>query len=330
MKKMLKGLNNVHMPSKDRPDVFIFGSARSGSTLMHEMITSQDDFKPIKVPFDLRYQPIADYMSARGINDWGDYYKDEAAPVIEGYIKGIQEGKLHISDPFFYNNYNRWITRRVAFKVLHACEDRIQWFEDTFSGKIVYLLRHPIPVAFSRRQIPRLRTFVESPFKRFFTAEQLAYGTNIIDNGTDMQRAVVDWAFQNLVSLREIGPNWTVITYEQMVLDPEPVVDLLCKNLMVDQPENMMERLTSPSYSSKWSDDATNKVLNNLKTSASGGGDDSKQWLIYDKWKQKVSDEEEAQLMEILEVFGLDYYKIGSAMPHERFWLKSDDARKSA
>lgn len=320
MKKMLKGFNNMHMPSTTKKDVFIFGSARSGSTLMHEMITSQPEFKPIKVPFDLRYQPIADYMAARGIKDWGDYYDDAAAPVIEEYIKSIQSGKLHISDPMFYNNYNRWITRRVAFKVLHSCEDRIQWFEDTFNGKIVYLLRHPIPVAFSRRQIPRLQTFVDSNFSRFFTEKQLSYARNIIENGTDMQRAVVDWAFQNVVSLREIGPNWTVVTYEQMVMDPTPIVDALCNNLDLPNPEGMMDRLTSPSYSSKWSDEATNKVLNSLKTGGKAG-DNHKSWLIYDKWKEKVSDEEEKQLMEILEVFELDTYSIGSAMPHERYWM---------
>lgn len=323
MKQLLKHVNNIHLSSKTRPDVFIFGSARSGSTLMHEMITSQPGFKPIKVPFDLRYPPIAQYMREHGVNDWADYYEERATPVIEEYIKSIQSGKTHISDPYFFNNYNRWISRRIVFKLLHACEDRIQWFEDTFQGKIVYLLRHPIPVGFSRRQIPRLQTFVDSRFSRFFTKAQLAYAQGIIDNGSDMQKAVVDWAFQNSVSLRKAGDDWTIITYEQLVLNPEPIVDALCNNLSLSKPDDMMARLTSPSYSSKWSDDATNKVLNSLKADENNGvGDEHKQWLIYDKWKEKVSDEEEQQLMDILDVFELDFYKIGSAMPHERFWLK--------
>jgi hypothetical protein len=146
MHSRLKALNNIHIPS-GQPDVFIFASARSGSTLMHELILTQPGFKPCKVPFDLRYEPIARHLAKAGIGSWADLYTERATEAIETYIRGISKGEIHISDPFFFRNHYRLVTRRIAFKVLHACEDRIAWFNETFNGRIVYLLRHPIPVS---------------------------------------------------------------------------------------------------------------------------------------------------------------------------------------
>jgi len=323
MKDTLKKLNNLHRSSDSRADVFIFGTARSGTTLMHEMVTSQTGFKPVKVPFDLRYKPIAKYMRERGIKGWSDYYSEYATLVIKEYITGIQTGKIHISDPYFFKNYNRWMTDRIVFKILHSCEDRLQWFQETFGGHIIYMLRHPIPVAFSRRQIPRLETFLTSRYRRFFSRAQLSYANGIVQNGTHMQRAVLDWALQNAVSLNYMAQDATIISYEQLVVDPDPIVKTLCSRLNLSDPDAIKDRLTNPSYSSKWSDEETNSILNKMKSSGSSSDASTQDWLIFDKWKNRLGQGEEELLMEILDVFELDTYQVGSPHPHERYLIDS-------
>jgi hypothetical protein len=325
MRSALKALNNIHIPSGD-PDVFIFASARSGSTLMHELILTQPGFKPCKVPFDLRYEPIARHLATGGIRSWADLYTESATDVIHAYVRGISSGKIHISDPFFFRNRFRLFTRRIAFKILHACEDRIGWFNQVFNGRIVYLLRHPIPVSFSRRQIPRLEVFVTSDYSRHFSRGQLEFARKVIDSGTDMERAVLDWCLQNSVALRQVADDWTIVSYEQLVLDPEPVVARLAKRLDLPRPERMLARLKKPSYSTKWSDDKTKKVLEErLQVGEERADKKLDTWLI-EKWREKVDDDEERRLMKILEVFELDLYRHGDSLPASRFWIRSQEA----
>jgi len=288
---------------------------------MHEMVTTQPGFKPSKVPFDLRYAPIYDYMSQHGIEQWADYYEDDAQNVIADYINGIRHGKIKITDPFFFNNHYRWCTNRVVFKVLHACEDRIGWFEEAFNSKIIYMLRHPVPVAYSRAQIPRLETFITSKYNRFFSNEQLKYAKGILDTGSLLQKAVCDWAFQNSVSLRNIGENWTVVSYEQLVVEPEPIIEALANNLALPNVDVLRNRLYYPSHSTRWSDDATNSRLMSLKNLNEQERKTTNDWLIHEKWRSKISCTDRAQLTEILDVFELDIYSIDSPMPHSRYWV---------
>ncbi len=325
MRSRLKALNNIHIPS-GKPDVFIFASARSGSTLMHELILTQPGFKPCKVPFDLRYGPIARHLASGGIQSWADLYTESATDVIHAYIRGISDGKIHISDPFFFRNHFRLLTRRIAFKILHACEDRISWFSDTFGGRIVYLLRHPIPVSFSRRQIPRLEVFVTSDYKRHFSRSQLDFARRVIDSGTDMERAVLDWCLQNSVALRQATDEWTIVSYEQLVLDPEPVVEALARRLDLPEPKRMLARLNKPSYSTKWSDEKTKKVLEERLHDGEERADKRLNTWLVEKWREKIEEGEEHRLMEMLDVFELDLYRSGDALPASRFWIRSPAA----
>ena len=86
MRSRLKALNNIHIPS-GKPDVYIFASARSGSTLMHELILTQPGFKPCKVPFDLRYEPIANHLARGGIHSWADLYTVTAGAETEPFTQ---------------------------------------------------------------------------------------------------------------------------------------------------------------------------------------------------------------------------------------------------
>jgi hypothetical protein len=40
-----------------------------------------------------------------------------------------------------------------------------------------------------------------------------------------------------------------------------------------------------------------------------------------EKWRKKVDGREEGRVMKILDIFGLDVYRSGDALPDERIWI---------
>ena len=171
-------------------------------------------------------------------------------------------------------------------------------------------LRHPIPVSLSRQDLPRLKVLLSSDFRELLTAEQAALSERIVTAGSDLDRAVLDWCLQTAIPLARAEPDWTIVTYEQLVVDPLPVLRALSLRLELPRPERMERRLTTPSSSTHQSDQATRDRL----------GDADRTWLI-DKWKAKAGPADVARAMETLSAFGIgDLYRPESALPG-RFWV---------
>ncbi len=100
------------------------------------------------------------------------------------------------------------------------------------------------------------------------------------------------------------------MTYEQLVVDPLPVLRALSLRLELPRPQRMERRLTTPSSSTHQSDQATRDRL----------GDADRTWLV-DKWKAKAEPAHVARAMETLSAFGIgDLYRPESALPG-RFWV---------
>ena len=313
IKHLIETHNNIHRPS-DKPNIFLFSSPRGGSTWLMELVLTQPGFKPCDEPFDLRKPFIKENLSKLGLSTWSDLYNPDKASLVEEYVNAICNGSLHSLDRFFHRNHYRLITRRVIFKILHAGEDRINWFADRFNGKIIFLLRHPIPVSLSRKFLPRLHTFLNGDFKRHFTKDQLDYADNIFNNGTKLEQSVLDWCFQNSIPLRDATTDWIVVSYEQLVVDPMPVINLITEKLAFEKPNRIIKQLSVPSASTRQSDEETKQRL-----SGSNGITD-RTWLV-EKWRDKLTAEEEHKAMEILKVFDIDVYNAGSAIPNDRIWI---------
>jgi hypothetical protein len=103
------------------------------------------------------------------------------------------------------------------------------------------------------------------------------------------------------------------VTYEQLVIDPVPVLDLLAKRVELPDPDRMKSRLQRPSGSTHQSEAATRKVLER-------GQSQNRQWLV-EKWKKRVDADTEHRLMEALSVFEIDAYTAGSTLPTDRYWV---------
>ena len=309
----VRHFSSVHI-SGTRPNVCILSSPRSGSTWLLELILTQRGFKPCNEPFNIRKTAVSQRL---GLTQWEDLYSDARVPAMESYLQTFLQNSYSAA---FKNlrpgeRYYRSLTSRIAFKILHACEHRVGWLQDTLNARVVFLLRHPIPVALSREELPRLTAFLDSDFRRFLTREQQQLADEVLGNNKPLELGVLDWCLQNCVPLQHFRDSLLLVTYEQLVLKPAPLLEALARYLELDSVDRMFERIDRPSASvSKSAPDTANR----LQAAERDGSD--REWLV-EKWRSRVDEDEERKLMKIVEGFGLDIYQSGSSRPAEPYWL---------
>ncbi|HZD80514.1 MAG TPA: sulfotransferase [Actinomycetota bacterium] len=308
--RTVKAGSNLHRPD-GRPNVFLYSTPRSGSTWLMELIWSQPGFKTCNQPLYLE-NPVVRRRS--GIRDWDELYGTEVTQKLQRYLGRICAGRIGFTNPSPLRTPYRPISHRIVFKEIHAPADRVNWIRDTFDARVVYLLRHPIAVAISSERWPVLPTFLHGDYRRHFRPEQLTEAERIAAQGTDLERGVLSWCLQNAVALREATPDWAVVTYEQLVLDPEPVIQELCAKLALPSPERMRDRLGVPSVNVRFkSAEETRRLL------TEGAAGDRP--ILVEKWRRKVDRGAESRVMRILELFELDAYRDDDVLPDARLWI---------
>ena len=309
-KQVLKQVPNIHRPD-GRPNVFLFSTPRSGSTWLMELIWSQPGFKYCAEPLNLRNPGVRQHL---GVGEWRQLYSNDAIPLLHDYFQAFCEGRLRFKNPNPFKGYFRPVTHRIVFKEIHAGGAIINWFRDNFNARVVVLLRHPLAVSLSREELPTLTTFIDSDYQHHFSAEQLEYSQRIVNSGTRLERGVLAWCLQNAVPLRDATDDWAIISYEQMVLAPLPLVGYLADKLQLPLPDRMMNRLTVPSGVKAKSDKPTQDLL--------AEGDSTKRPWLVEKWRRKVDDAEERAAMAILERFEIDAYRFGDPLPAGWLWVR--------
>lgn len=305
-------LTSVHRPN-DLPNALIVSAPRSGSTWLLELVLTQPGFKPCSEPFNLRKQAVVRRL---GLERWEQLNDEDNLPQMKAYLETFLENRyvaafkgLRPGQPF-----HRYLTHRIAFKILFACEHRLDWLQQTLRARTVVMVRHPIPVALSRKALPRLESFLEPGFREHLSPEQLRAARRLAASGDGLQRAVLDWCLQYCVPLQRFREDFLLVTYEQLVMRPEPVLHALADHLQLPSVEPMRARIGRPSASVSKSGAATASFLSD------GSARDDRRWLI-DKWRSSLSSQREDALMHIVQDFDIDVYAAGDSMPVDRYRL---------
>ncbi len=129
------------------------------------------------------------------------------------------------------------------------------------------------------------------------------------------QKAVLDWCLQNAIPLRQARPEWIVLSYEQLVVEPEVVIPYLAKALNLRKPDLMTQRLLQASRSTGKSSAESQALLADTEQGR------AQRRSLVKRWREKISPEREAAAMQILETFGIDMYESGRSMPVEKYLL---------
>ena len=311
MKALVKGLSNFHKKGP-LPDIFLFSTARGGSTLIAESLVTQGKIKLCDEPLNLR-NPIV--RSKLGIENWeGLLPCSEREFLLRAYFDKIMNNKLPMFNPRpFSRNYVPF-SNRFIFKILHGGTDMVNWFRDELGGMILILFRHPIAVTLSRKVYPALPFFLENEhYRKWFTKQQIKLAKAIINEGSHFEKGIVSWCLQNCPILKNPDKrDWTMLTYEDFVLNPLESAFFLSEKLQLSNPERITQNVTRPSRVVYQSADDTKEFFKKR-------ADERNPWFLIEKWKKKISKDHEKRAFDILEVFEVDLYKRNEVLPNSKY-----------
>ena len=307
IKQILKSRLNCHKQG-DYPNVFIFSTPRSGSTWLQELIWTQPGFKCISEPLNIRVPEIRNIL---GVDSWLQLYENEEKIRIINYLSAFCNGKYHFRNPNPLKKNSQFLTNRIVFKILNGGEFWINDIAQQCNGKVVYLIRHPIAVSLSRQQLPRLDIFCTESILNHLPAKAKNTAKKIYLNGDFLEKAVLSWCIQNKIALQNLGKNALIITYEQLAVNPNPILYRLSSWLELSHMEKLFSQLSIPSFSSVQSEKETHDLFKK--------GEEGKKFI--EKWRKNLSKERLEGLFSIVNDFDIGIYPEGSLMPDNSYLI---------
>lgn len=292
-----------------KPHIIIFTTPRSGSTWLSQCIYSNKGIRLVDEPFNIRRKLIRELL---GIAAWDKLYGSDSHTNIISYFNKIISGKYPygaLSPKPFARGYSMFSTR-IVFKILHACEDKIDLISDAFNTRNIVLLRHPIPVTQSRDVYPRLDSLVKLG-KHRFNYEQKIFIDSILSRGSDFELGILDWCLQNFYSLQSDHSNFIIVTYEQLLMDPEPVLEHLSEYCILNK-DKLIKNIEKPSYSTYKSSKETQDQLKEQSMNRE---------RLLNKWRPKVTNEEINFVQKALDIFGIDIYSAENSYPNRKYLI---------
>lgn len=313
---LLRAGLNFHRPGGEK-DIFLFATARGGSTWMMEILASQPGMKFYDEPLNIRRSNV---QHTGLFKDWREIMPDGGRrDDIIDYLKALQENRYRFMNPLPFRWNHRFVTDRIVFK-MHGVEHLINDIKSECNGSVVFLLRHPIPTTLSRYTFPRLDQFVLSCHyeREYLDAAQVREIRRIYCQGDKLQRGVLSWCFENLVPLRfSDTADWVTITYEEMLLNSERMCRLLAQRLNLPDVETLVAAVNRPAANIAMSGKDTHNVLRDPD-------EQNRKRSLVKKWKNKLTEAEEKACFDVLDLFGIDAYRPTSFTAHERYLHFSD------
>jgi hypothetical protein len=295
-------LFNTHKPS-GKPNVLLFSMPRSGSTWLMELVWSQPEFKAINEPLNLKGSWLQKKSRIQGFQE---LYSEYARQKTVNYFKGIAEGKYHFLNPNPLRKNARFFTSRIVYKVIHGGELFINDIAQNTNSKVVYLIRHPIAVALSRRQIPRTQELTSDFVMSHFDKKEQDYAKKMMLQGNDMEVKVLTWCIQNKLALSQKNKNWLLLSYERLTCHPEEVLNALAKHVELPNLDLMIESVNIPSAVSVQSEKDSVSLMKNESI--------ERQKLI-SKWRSKVSKETQQKCFDVCKNMNFEVYTINDDLP---------------
>ena len=316
----LKGrLLNHHRPG-DRPDIFLFSTARSGSTFLMEILSAQRGMKIVNEPLQLNYPHV------RASLGWDSWEEAVTAPDrrerFERHFGRIRNNEIPMLNRPPYRRGGKFFTNRITFKVLHGGEDLVEWFEDALGGVILILKRHPIPTARSHYLHPRLAHFERQPeVMARLDGPQKRLLRETLSCGDHFRMGIVSWCLQNMfLGGDHARSSWTTTYYEDLTLSPQDSVDALTDRLQLDPTPDAEALARRPSGSTRYSKSDTKDYFES--------GEDDRRFLV-EKWVADTSADEIAFVADALHVFAIEDYRADDPYPQRARHPRTDTTEEA-
>lgn len=315
LKYLLRSVSNVHVHG-GKKNIVINATPRGGSTWLMEIIASQPGMKYYDEPFNIRRNNV---QRTGLFSRWEDLQPEYAdSKKITDYLNALSKNRYRFMNPPPFRKNYRPLTNRIVFK-LHELEHLIDTIAQECNCQILYLVRHPIPNSLSRAVVPRLNQFLTSKYYRETCLNEAQWRDigNVARTGSDLQRHVVSWCFENIIALRSChASGWTVLSYEELVINPEKSCDLLYRELDLEDRNRLLASVSKPAANIKMSEQESVDIIR----SDSGRARNRR---LLTRWKDKVTSQEEQEAFDVLAIFGIDAYQRDMFLPNH--WLLNFD-----
>ncbi len=312
--------------SGTRPDIFIFSTQRSGSTLLFDMTASQRGMKAVGEPLQERKQPVtAQYLP----HLYSRYVQLDTAMEngLRRYMQDLLAGRFTGGFERSYDLFNprhHFRTSRNVVKILRA-NHLLPWFIETFPGRYVFLVRHPIPTALSRARNgwnAPIDSFIrQNQWFEKLSKEQRQFVTDVESGrvaAAIIRRHILVWCLEHvgMEALLGSGPGGhsgpsdhsgtapLFLPYETLITAPENVINTLVNTLEIEDAVAFAEALQRPSRSSRYSEQDTHEAIH----------EGHRQSLV-EAWSQRVDTSLVAFVGDALSVFGIPWYRADNPYP---------------
>ena len=282
-----------------RKALLVFASPRGGSTWLEELLRTVPATATLWEPLD-----IARNQAFERIGFWWRQYipPDAEWPEAEVEFERLFAGK-RLSPYLTQTSSLKDLVRAERLIIKFVRGNRLlPWLVGRFElPPPVLFVRHPCAVVASQLRygawssIPRLSEVPPHRYDDLLSLERELAGSD----PTPEERLAALWCMDHLHALTDprCGDAWSLVTYEQLVLDPAATLTGLFTRWGLDVPDRALEIARRPS-----------------RTTLQGGGIATGEQDI-DRWRQRLTHEQVERILAIVARAGISLYDEES-LPH--------------
>ena len=277
-----------------RKNIFVAGTARSGTTWLSNIIASQ-------LPCRLMFEPFHS-TKVNAFNQFHYFHymrPGEDNQELWSFCQRIFTGKIR----------DGWIDRRVEriFPSHRLIKDIranlfLKWLHNTFPQiPLLFIMRHPCAVVLSRMKLDwatdtDIESFlVQTKLVDDFLTDKLDF---ILQAKTIEEKHTIIWCINNMVPIKQFGlDGLNIIFYENLVRRPEAEIGKISQVINIDFNRRVHEQFSQPSTTATW--------LSSILT----GRD------IISHWQTELSTKQINNILATVKLFELDYLYNNSTKP---------------
>jgi hypothetical protein len=319
----------------EQPRRVILGSGRSGTTWVLDCLALSNDLRPIFEPLHPKESKIGEEYAYQ-VMAASDTAKD-----LEIYFDGLAAGRIHsrwidlrVPKGLLRPNPTKLVSREFAGRWIHGWQKHLRdrkklserakkeaalikciranlmagWLCQSLKFRTAFIVRHPCAAIESQVRAGAvwdpsrvLEKYSQDTKLRELTGGR--YEELLRSKLSNIQALTLRWIIENQWPIEQAADDgYFVISYEELVNDPESAWKALCKSLdLTRTPDPESLRKPSQQASGVYIDEHVNK---------SGVGEP--------RWRQGLDKSQLREIQGILDVTGFCLYNIGSENPTER------------
>ncbi|WP_258083430.1 sulfotransferase [Thermococcus thermotolerans] len=265
-----------------------------------ELLESLPEYKSVFEPFHPSWYP-----EFRKLGIPYDPYvpTQENYPKLRAYLEKVFTGRVGAQFP--HRQYlrmgiiiRRFNASKLVVKFVRA-NTMLLWIANTFNLRAIYfIIRHPCATIASQLATGYFSRITKEQFlSEIQKVPELAESERLMDRlsgiNSQIELLAAIWAFENYIPLASKKPHpWYTVIYERLVVNPEGELKAIFGYIGEEVPEGAVRRIKTPSK-------VTRKTY---------GRDyiGTPRQLI--KWREKLSERQVKDILEVVSWFGLDFY----------------------